>query len=156
MSVHSLLLPAVGLVSVLIWSYLLLARGDFWKISDNLVSRELQSTSAARVAVVIPARNEADVIQQTVRSLLSQDSDHSTHIVLIDDGSADKTAEVAQEAARKAGKSDLLTIIEGKPLPPGWSGKLWAVEQGIARAQEFAPQYLLFTDADIVHAPESI
>ena len=156
MSVHSLLPPLGGLVAVLTWSYLLLARGDFWKIQDKLAPRAASSPSAADLAVVIPAREEADVIGQTVTSLLKQSSIHSLHIFLVDDGSVDGTSEVARDVARKIGKSDLLTIIEGKALPAGWSGKLWAMEQGITRARELAPDYLLFTDADIVHAPDSV
>lgn len=157
MSVHSLFLPFAGLISLLIWSYLLLARGDFWRIQDKLPPRAGENAPAAHLAVVvIPARNEADVIGQTVTSLLRQVSVHSLHIILVDDGSVDETARVAREAARKIGKSDLLTVIEGKPLLPGWSGKLWALEQGITKARELAPQYLLLTDADVVHAADSV
>src|SRR5438067_2782767 len=141
---------------VLAWTYLLLARGNFWKVSDKLAPALISVSSPARVAVVIPARNEADVIRQTVASLLAQSSNHFLHIFVIDDGSSDGTGEVAREAARQLGKSELLTVIEGKPLPTGWSGKLWALEQGTSRAQKFAPQFLLLTDADIVHASDSI
>lgn len=104
---------------------------------------------------MVPARNEADVIGQTITSLLGQHSD-SLHIFLVDDGSSDETAEIARKAARRINRSDSLTIVEGKPLPAGWSGKLWAIEQGIARTRELSPQFLLFTDADIVHASDNI
>lgn len=156
MSVHSLFLPFAGLVSVLIWGYLLLARGQFWRIHDKLAPQYGENTPAPDVAIVIPARNEADVIAPAVSSLLRHATSNSVHIFLVDDGSIDGTAEVAREAAHKIGKSELLTVIEGKLLPAGWSGKLWALEQGISEARQLAPQYLLFTDADVVHAPDSL
>jgi hopene-associated glycosyltransferase HpnB len=155
MAMHSFLL-ALGLCPVLVWAYLLLARGAFWRVKDKLAPENTQISLSARAAIVVPARNEADVIQRTLVSLLSQSSDHSLHVFLVDDGSVDGTAEVAREAAIRVGKSDSLTIVEGKPLPAGWSGKLWAMEQGIARARELSPQFLLFTDADIVHASDNI
>ena len=156
MSVHSLLLPLAGIVSVLIWSYLLLARGGFWRVRDKLAPHGGENRATPDVAIVIPARNEADVIVKAIASLLNQSSIHSLQIFLVDDGSVDETAEAAREAAHKIGKPELLTVIEGKPLPAGWSGKLWALQQGIARARELAPQYFLLTDADIVHAPDSL
>lgn len=156
MSVYSLFLPFAGLIAVLIWSYLLLARGNFWKTSDKLAPEQGDTCAAADIAVVIPARNEADVIGQTIASLLKQSSIHSVRIFLVDDASVDETANAAREAARKIGKSDLLTVIETKPLPPGWTGKLWALEQGILKARELDPQYLLLTDADIVHSADSL
>lgn len=109
-----------------------------------------------RVAVIIPARNEADVIAQSITSLLNQSGNNRIHIFLVDDSSADSTAERARHAAAEAGKSTLLTVINGSPLEPGWTGKLWAVQQGIERACEFAPDFFLLTDADIHHAPDNI
>jgi hopene-associated glycosyltransferase HpnB len=91
------------------------------------------------------------MIAPCISSLLNQDSAESIHIFLVDDNSTDATAQVAREAAAAAGKPEGLTIIPGLPLPGGWTGKLWAVEQGIKRALEWAPRYILLTDADIVH-----
>ena len=152
---HSFLLP-LGILSVLAWSYLLLARGSFWSVRDKLVPANVSASPAARVAVVIPARNEADVIRHTITSVLAQSSDQSLHIFLVDDGSGDETADIARKAASQLGKSELLTIIEGKPLPAGWSGKLWSLEEGISQTRDFDPEFLLLTDADIVHARDSI
>jgi hopene-associated glycosyltransferase HpnB len=110
---------------------------------------------ASFVVAVIPARDEADVIAPCITSLLSQ-SGVRMHIFLVDDGSQDGTAGVALQAAEGAGKSLQLTIVQGVPLPAGWSGKLWAVQQGIERASGLNPDFLLLTDADIVHSPDNI
>jgi hopene-associated glycosyltransferase HpnB len=149
------MLIAAGVLTVLIWLYLLLAHGQFWRIRTASVSDQ-PSGPSARIAVIIPARNEADVIGRAVSSLLEQKSDHALRIFLIDDGSTDATAQAALEAAEALRKSDALTMIEGAPLPRGWSGKLWAMQQGMERASTTAPDFFLFTDADIVHAPGTV
>ena len=82
---------------------------------------------------VIPARDEAASIGQTVRSLLGQDYP-GLEVIVVDDGSQDGTARVAAEAAKAAGAGERLTVIAGRPLPPGWTGKLWAVKQGVEAA----------------------
>jgi hopene-associated glycosyltransferase HpnB len=155
MAMHSFL-SLLALCPVLAWTYLLLARGSFWRVNDKLAAENIRLSLTARVAAVVPARNEAEVIGQTIVSLLNQNLDHPVRIFLVDDDSSDGTAEAARRAACQIGKSDLLTTIEGTPLPAGWSGKLWAIEQGIAKARELSPQFLLLTDADIVHAPENV
>jgi hopene-associated glycosyltransferase HpnB len=102
--------------------------------------------------VVIPARNEASVAGRAIRSLAAQRYAGRFHIVLVDDASDDGTA----EAARSAAPDEMLTVVRGAPLPDAWTGKLWAVSQGVSEAARFAPEYLLLTDADIVHAPDSL
>ena len=139
-----------------IWIYLLLFRGGFWKMSDALPCAMKTTESAKKVAVIVPARNEADVVGRSVCSLLNQTRVPQIHIFLVDDSSSDGTAEVARACADNAGRSGQLTIIAGRPLPPGWSGKLWAVHQGIEHAGAFQPDFLLLTDADIDHAPGSV
>ena len=141
----------LGIICVLIWLYLLLGNGGFWRVE---LPSEV-SARMARVVAVVPARDEADVIGAAIRSLLSQ-SRVDLRIVLVDDNSADGTASVAREAASWIGAEDRLTIIHGSPLPEGWTGKLWAVQQGIDAALAFAPEFLLLTDADIEHAPDNI
>ncbi|PWT96856.1 MAG: glycosyl transferase family 2 [Terriglobia bacterium] len=131
-----------------IWVYLLLARGRFWRM-DVSSAGATRAGSAARVAAVIPARNEAEVIGEAVASLARQQYGGAFHIVVVDDASEDQTP----EAARAAAPPERVTIIRGAPLPSGWTGKLWAVFQGIAEAKRFQPDYLLLTDADIVHPP---
>jgi hopene-associated glycosyltransferase HpnB len=108
------------------------------------------------IAVVIAARNEADVIGDAVRSLLQQSCAGAIHIFLVDDNSADGTAEAARQAAANSSRPDALTVIRGQPLPDGWTGKLWAMQQGIEQALRLHPQFLLLTDADVQHSPENV
>jgi len=148
------MLIAAGILGLLIWGYLLLARGQFWRIYP--LPPRLADGQRARIAVIIPARNEAEVVGCAVASLLQQAGPHMLHLFLVDDSSSDGTARIAQETAEKLERSTALTIIESQPLPPGWSGKLWALHQGVEQTDEFRPDYILFTDADIVHAPENV
>ena len=139
------MLIAAGVLSLLIWAYLVLARGGFWRIypaQSALSSAEKDSpangveTNPARIAVIIPARNEADVVGRAVRSLLQQIGRHQIHIFLIDDGSTDGTAQAARSAAIAVNQTQNLTILDGSPLPLGWSGKLWAMQQGVEQAEK--------------------
>jgi hopene-associated glycosyltransferase HpnB len=109
------------------------------------------SPSFPRICAVIPARNEADLLPVTMRSLLLQDYPGSLVVFLVDDHSTDGTDIVAKSTAEALNKSSQLHVINAEPLPPGWSGKLWAVEQGIGKASVLKPDYFLLTDADIVH-----
>jgi hopene-associated glycosyltransferase HpnB len=137
----------IGAATVAIWVYLLFFRGGFWRLSYR--PTPVAATASTRsVVAVIPARDEAGVIGRAVASLLAQDYPGALHIVLVDDQSRDSTAEAARAAA---GASDRLTICPGRPLPFGWTGKLWAVRQGVEIARSLQPDYLLLTDADIVH-----
>ena len=144
-----LALSAVGLAA---WLYLVAARGGFWR-ADVRDEADLAPDPAAwpSVAAVVPARNEADVIGASIASLLTQDYPEPLTVILTDDQSDDGTAEAARAAARVAGAADRLTILPGKPLPPGWTGKLWAQKQGVEQAKTLAPRYLLLTDADIAY-----
>ena len=150
------MLITAGLVTVLIWVYLVAARGRYWQIGRFTADDEISNEAPALVAVVIPARNEAEVVGRCVTSLLQQEGGRRLHIFLVDDHSSDNTVAVARHAAEIAGKSSQLTIVTAKPLPAGWSGKMWAVEQGVERAREINPDFLLLTDADIEHGPRSI
>jgi hopene-associated glycosyltransferase HpnB len=137
-----------------LWLYLMIGHGGFW-LANQRDDRD-QPAAPARwpaVTAVIPARNEADSIGECITSLLRQDYAGPFAIVLVDDQSSDATADIARRAAAAAGAADRLTVVPGRALPPGWTGKLWAVSQGVARALERAetPDYLLFTDADIAY-----
>jgi hopene-associated glycosyltransferase HpnB len=140
----------IGAATVAIWAYLLFLRGDFWWLPYHPVP-DAASVAAPSVVAVVPARDEAAVIGRSVASLLAQDYRADLHIVVVDDQSSDGTAEAAHAAAAAADASDRLTICSGKPVPLGWTGKLWAMRQGVEVARAVQPDYLLLTDADIVH-----
>jgi hopene-associated glycosyltransferase HpnB len=145
-----------GCVCVVLWLYLLLAHGHFWMV-HRLGAKEAGSSAIpGTIAVVIPARNEADVIGDAIDSLLQQSCAGVVHIFLVDDNSADGTAAVAREAASNSSRREALTVIEGQPVPNGWTGKLWAIQQGIEQALQLHPQFLLLTDADIQHSRENV
>lgn len=139
---------ATGLacLSVAIWVYLLFFRAGFWRVRNHLAPAGLPRV-ARRVAVVIPARDEAESISETVRSLRGQTPAPLT-VIVVDDNSSDGTGRLARQAGAQ--------VLQGNPLAAGWTGKLWALAQGVAVAGELAPDYLLFTDADIAHDPASI
>lgn len=145
-------LDVVAAIPLLIWIYLLFFRGGFWRVSRHLPRSAGARQSQKRIIAVVPARNEAAGIDTAVTSLLTQ----NLPVVLVDDGSTDGTAALALAAAEKIDKPNLLTVLESRPLPPAWTGKLWAVSQGIEQAMSFSPDYLLLTDADIQHGPRSV
>ncbi|MGB7555347.1 MAG: glycosyltransferase [Candidatus Korobacteraceae bacterium] len=145
-----------GLLCIFLWFYLLLAHGRFWMLDRLGAEKAGLSAIPGPIAVVIPARDEADVVGEAMHSLLQQSCASAIHIFLVDDGSTDGTVEVAREAALHSHSPQALTVICGQPLPNGWTGKLWAVQQGIDRALQLHPQFLLLTDADIKHAPENV
>jgi hopene-associated glycosyltransferase HpnB len=100
------------------------------------------------VAVIIPARDEAATIGFAVDSLRAQNWTGLIEVIVVDDDSSDLTAEIARAHGA--------TVIAAGSLPPGWTGKMWALSRGVARAISSGPDYLLFTDADIVHGPSSV
>jgi hopene-associated glycosyltransferase HpnB len=142
-----------GIVVLLIWLAIVFGRGGFWSVRTNLLRAGETEHRPVRVCVVVPARNEAETIARTVTALLRQKFNGTLRLIIVDDDSGDQTATVAARAADVIGRRDALTVITGMPLPEGWTGKLWAVSQGLKRAQSFSPDYLLLTDADIEHGP---
>lgn len=142
-------------LSLIIWIYLLSARGNFWLCDQFL--EPLSLTSQPKVTVIIPARNEAETISNCLQSLLNQDYPGEYKIILVNDQSEDNTVEIAENLAKEKKTKNQLIIINGKPLPQGWSGKLWAMSQGVKWAKEnWETNYFLFTDADIQHSPENL
>ncbi len=145
-------------LACLIWLYLVLGHGRFWQSGPELPPARPAATPAAApaIAIVIPARDEAPVIAATLRSLLAQDYAGPCRIILVDDGSADATGTIARDLAAapaQAGRPHL-TVLTGTPRPAGWSGKLWAVAQGLAEAGD--ADLVLLTDADIEHQPRHL
>ncbi|WP_193776660.1 glycosyltransferase [Streptomyces sp. E2N166] len=145
---------AVSALSLAAWLWLLLARGFFWRTDVRLPSREDPDVWPS-VCVVVPARDEAAVLPRSLPSLLAQDYPGRAEVFLIDDGSADGTGELACELARRHEGLPLTVASPGEP-PAGWTGKLWAVRHGVDLARAREPEYLLLTDADIAHAPDSL
>ena len=149
----------VGVAALAIWLYLLVARGFFWRTAerdDSLSPPEGRARGKGvwpAVAAIVPARNEADVIAKSIGLLLRQTYPGRFVIVLVDDQSTDGTADAALAAAREAGAAELLTIVEGSDPPVGWTGKVWAMNQGLRHVEGEAapPDYVLFTDADIAY-----
>ena len=135
----------ISSIVLLIWIYLVFGRKWFWLV--KLPQPLPPSTKQATVCAVIPARNEAEVVGRSIGSLAA--SDYPMKIFLVDDHSTDDTALAAGTHAN-------LLIVQSRTLPPGWTGKLWAVSQGIEAASKELPDYYLLTDADIEHAPDNL
>ena len=145
----------VAIICALIWLYLIVGRGAFWLCGVRDTDRpSLDVPQWPAVVAVVPARNEANHIAASIGSLLRQEYSGSFRIVLVDDDSSDETALIATRAAASA-PSQLIVVGSESP-PRGWTGKIWAVKQGIASAEELQPEYLFLTDADIVHAPDTL
>jgi hopene-associated glycosyltransferase HpnB len=146
-------LTLLAAVSLLAWLVLLFWRGGFWRADQRLGEERMTPPVWPDVVAVIPARDEAATIGSVISSLLDQDYPGGFSIVLVDDNSSDGTAEVARAAAKG---SEKLQVLTGSPLEPGWTGKLWAMEQGIRLATLSKPGYFLLTDADITHDPGNL
>ncbi|MGW0877243.1 glycosyltransferase [Streptomyces sp. NPDC002740] len=144
----------IAAVSLAAWLWLLLCQGFFWRTDVRLPARE-EPREWPSVCVVVPARDEAAVLPASLPSLLAQDYPGRAEIFLVDDGSSDGTGEVAGALALRLGGLPLTVDSPGEP-PAGWTGKLWAVRHGIGLARAREPEYLLLTDADIAHAPDSL
>jgi len=149
-----MLAAALAALTALIWLALLFGRGFYWlgRVRDD--ERPAVPARWPSVVAVIPARNEAAVIGEAVGSLLRQDYPGVLSVVVVDDDSDDGTGALA--AAAGQGAPHGVMVLKGAALPPGWTGKLWALKQGIAAAEQGAPDFLLLTDADIAHRPDSV
>jgi hopene-associated glycosyltransferase HpnB len=136
----------LGFAPLLAWLYLLLGRGMFWMTRERDANDAVAPDAWPSVVAVVPARDEADVMERTVATLMNQDYRGEFKVILVDDQSGDGTG----DAARALG----CTVLDGAARPPGWTGKLWAVRQGIEAAG--APDYLWLTDADIAHTNNNL
>lgn len=148
----------LGLAPLVIWAGLLTVHGGFW-LARERDDRDAPPAPAVwpSIVAVVPARDEADVIARSIGSLLIQEYPGPFRVILVDDQSGDGTAEVARTRAERLDQAERLEIIAGQPLPLGWTGKLWAMSQGVERAQAVhAPKYLWLTDADIGHTQDNL
>jgi hopene-associated glycosyltransferase HpnB len=139
----------LGFVPLAAWLYLLFGRGFFWMTRERDDRDAPLPETWPSIVAVVPARDEADVIARSIGSLVAQDYKGSFQVILVDDQSNDDTAIIARALG-----SDKLTVMTGAPRPAGWTGKLWAVKQGIAQAGN--ADYLWLTDADIAHTPNNL
>jgi hopene-associated glycosyltransferase HpnB len=153
----------VAAISLVIWIYLLVARGKFWNLGafDDDDATHPAPSNWPSVVAIIPARNEAETIAQTIASLSKQNYPGNFSILVVDDHSEDATAKLAQQSAEAnctiPDAAKKVTILTALPLQPGWTGKLSALNGGVLQAtKENAPTYFWFTDADIVHAPDTL
>jgi hopene-associated glycosyltransferase HpnB len=149
---------AIASASIAAWIYLIVGRGGFWRAAerDDREQPPLPRSWPA-VTAVVPARDEAAVIAESLGSLLRQNYPGPFTVILVDDQSRDATAEIARSCAARE-DSSALTVLPGRPLPPGWAGKIWAMKQGIDHAESSAdpPPFLLLTDADIAYASDTL
>lgn len=151
---------ALSLLTLAIWLTLFFARGYFWKARQTdeiLPPISGERARDLRVTAIVPARDEAETIARCVTSLLSQDCAVAFDVVVVDDQSSDGTGDVAQRAAAAMSAEDRLTVVHGEDPPPGWTGKINAMRAGLAFVDSRSrPDYILFTDADIEHAPDTL
>jgi hopene-associated glycosyltransferase HpnB len=145
----------LAVICVVVWLYLIAGRGNFWlcRVRDTGQPPQLQQWPA--VVAVVPARNESEYIAASAGSLLRQEYAGTFSIIVVDDDSSDETPAMAMHAAASVPDRQM-TVVNGKGPPPGWTGKLWALKQGIDAAEKLRPDYLLLTDADIEHAPDTL
>ncbi len=151
---------AIGIatgISLIAWVFLLVGRGSFWIPRPRLDGMRTGMGQAQRgwptVCAVIPARNEQDILGESLPSVLAQPYEGAYHVVVVDDRSTDSTGDVAQHAIERAGAPSRSTVLPGKPLPEGWAGKVWAMRQGAELAASMSSEYIWLTDADIAHDP---
>ncbi|MFC9329845.1 glycosyltransferase [Kitasatospora sp. NPDC057015] len=147
----------VSVLSLLVWLWLTCCHGFFWRTDVTLPERRPPARWPG-VAIVVPARDEAEVLPLSLPSLLAQKYPGRARVILVDDHSTDGTGALATALATPDGLP--LTVTVPPPLPAGWTGKLWALRHGVelarAEPEAGAPEYLLLTDADIAHGPESL
>jgi hopene-associated glycosyltransferase HpnB len=147
------LAAAACVLATIAWAYLLAGHGGYWRTDQRLPGARADPAAWPGVAAVVPARNEAAVLPATLPTLLAQEYPGAFEVVLVDDESTDQTADVAVTIGR-AVSGARLRVIPGRRPPPGWAGKVWAMDQGVSAAGDAA--YVLFTDADIAYRPGTL
>jgi hopene-associated glycosyltransferase HpnB len=172
--------PATAIVlstsSLAIWLYLTLARGAFWRLSafDADKSSQPAPSNWPAIVAIVPARNEAETIGPTITALSQQGYPGEFSMVIVDDHSEDRTSQIARQTARDSDAESRIHIHQAAPLPAGWTGKLWALHEGLllsysglergnrfspqaeTEAKDMGPDYFWFTDADVVHARDTL
>ncbi len=156
MNFFSDILIGLAALTFAIWLVLIATWGAFWQLwrFDADHDSVAQPPAWPPVVAVVPARNEARTIGETVSSLARQDYPGQLRIIVVDDASNDGTAQIARRAAGDAGVSSRFEIITAPALRDGWTGKVWAMDAGVKAASAHAPEWFWFIDADIVVAPD--
>jgi hopene-associated glycosyltransferase HpnB len=145
---------AAGLLADIAWVYLLVAHGGFWRTGQRLPPAGPAPEPWPATVAVVPARDEAAILPETLPTLLAQDYDGPFSVVLVDDESSDGTSDVAAALGTQQARPGRLRVLAGRPSPAGWAGKVWAMAQGLRAAGD--AEYVLFTDADIAYAPGTL
>lgn len=163
----------LGIITLAIWFHLFFGRGWFWRARELDADRsEAEKLSVwPTVVAIVPARNEAETIGPVVTALVQQDYPGKFSVVVVDDHSEDASAQIAQHAAVENGAHERLRVLSASDLPIGWTGKLWALNEGVSggdvttaagstvnrsSAAEEGPEFYWFTDADVSHAPDTL
>jgi hopene-associated glycosyltransferase HpnB len=151
------LLPStlIATIPLAIWVYLFFLRGSFWQLQEDTTKPE-SLDRWPRVVAIVPARNEAETIARCVASLAKQDYPGEFRFSVEDDHSDDRTGMLALQAWLESGASRRISVHLASELPPGWTGKLWAMNEGVQEAANHSPEFFWFTDADIEHAPDTL
>jgi len=145
----------IAVLPLAIWLYLFFARGNFWQLHEE--TAEIKPLKRwPRVVAIVPARNEAETIGLAVTSLAKQDYRGEFFAIVVDDHSDDDTVDLARKAAEECNANVRISIHSASELAPGWTGKVWAMNEGIAATTGRAPDYFWLTDADIAHAPDAL
>jgi hopene-associated glycosyltransferase HpnB len=145
----------IAVLPLAIWLYLFFARGNFWQIHEE----DVEPTPLERwprVVAIVPARNEPETIGRAATSLAKQDYPGQFSAIVVDDHSDDGTADLARKAASECNATEKISVLSARELPPGWTGKVWATNEGVTEAARKAPAYFWLTDADIIHAPSTL
>jgi hopene-associated glycosyltransferase HpnB len=148
----------VAWIGAAAWIGFAVARGRFWDTGADRLRAPQEGDPLPDVHAIVPARNEGDVLATTLRSLLVQEYRGRFAVTLVDDRSEDDTAEVARATIAACEVDERARVVEAAPRPDGWTGKVWALQEGItaARAAGARPAYWWFTDADVEHAPDTL
>jgi hopene-associated glycosyltransferase HpnB len=139
-------LVGIAAASLGVWLYLALGRGRFWRTSIRLPVAATEPATWPSVVAVVPSRDEAQVLPQTLPTLLAQDYPGQWQVVVVDDDSSDESAAIAASLGAR--------VVRGTGPPSGWAGKVAAMQRGVEAAG--TPDYLLFTDADIAFPPDAL
>jgi hopene-associated glycosyltransferase HpnB len=148
----------VAALALCVWVYLTATHGWYWWLRGYVDEEALRKAPERwpRVVAIVPARNETETIGRTVASLTKQKYKDELSVIVVDDHSDDGTANVAASAARENGAAERVKIHAAAELPVGWTGKLWALQEGISVAGRENAEFYWFTDADVIHAPDTL